>query len=630
MKSGANKKITKKQRWLHRFTRVFFALLVASLVYQAPLEYLEALTYDLRLTFAPKSKPQAPVALIAIDNNTQKRLESLPYASEHIRFLKNLLAKKPLQIVYLINPAAIKGTPKEKQELAQLMLHNEVYAAVDNLPSPGQLNSFSLDEPFAKVPLLPGPITADGKLYAKDGITRRFIVGGINEDYQTLEVLLTEKYLGKSVRPLKGQFELYSTQQAYINFHKPGTFPTSSFIEVLDGQGQNNKLTNKIVFVGSDTGESADDYIHSPYSKEQQDMTVLETHAHILDTVWRDSGLKKVGGWIDFASTFFFSLLTIYVVLRVRPIAGLGVLAIATLGFTGLSYLLFALFGLWLTMAHTLIATLACYYFFIPYRLVMENRRSWEYYQKNKLLTQVEELKSNFLRLMSHDLRTPLARIQGMANVVLGEKNNLSQTQERAMESIFISSEELSDFIGSILSLGRIESKEIKLHLKSKDINSLLTDVIRKSEFLAKKRGIEIRSEFEPMFSFKVDEDLIRQVLTNLVENAIKYSPDNSKILISTEEIEGRAVIQIADQGIGIAREDQPFIFDKFYRSQSVKKTEVSGSGLGLYLVKYFVELHRGQVEVESEPGKGSTFTISLPMVMDAQNREEKEGAFYV
>ena len=116
------------------------------------------------------------------------------------------------------------------------------------------------------------------------------------------------------------------------------------------------------------------------------------------------------------------------------------------------------------------------------------------------------------------------------------------------------------------------------------------------------------------MFSVKIDEDLMRQVFSNLVENAIKYSPEGSSILVSTEEVDGQLVIQVADQGMGIANDELDSLFTKFYRSRTVRDGTIKGSGLGLYLARYFVDLHRGQISVESELNKGSTFTVELPM----------------
>lgn len=617
------------EKWLQICLRVAIAFTIGFLVCQIPLEYPEAWTYDWRVRLSPTSPTSRRIEMVNIDPDTLRALQKEPDAVDHTDLLKKLLAQNPEKIVYIIDPAALAGTPRQKEELAQVMANPRVIVAVNELPPVGQIDFLKLPRPFDRVAVGPGPTTVDRSVFAKDGVTRRLIIS--SDGQPTYQLSLAEEVLARRIPTLRGQFDLLDSPQAYIHFHPPGTYPNNEFQSVRSGDTSADRFKNKIVLIGRDTRESIKDYIMTPYSREGIAMSVVEMHANIIDTILLDNAPRPASSRVDFILSILFSLLTVYVVLKVRPLTGLGVLAVSLVGFVLTSYALFAGFDLWVPMAHPLAAVFVCYYFIIPYRLIMENRRSWEYLQKNKLLTQVEELKSNFLRMMSHDLRTPLARIQGMANVVLSDGNPLSETQRRAVETIYRSSEELSAFIGSILSLGRIESKEIKLHLRSRDINSVLIDVIRKCEFLGRKHGIEIRTEFEPMFSFKVDEDLIRQVFTNLIENAIKYSPDGGKILVSTEEVNGQAVIQVADQGIGIPNEDLPFVFEKFFRSRNVSKGEVSGSGLGLYLVKYFIELHHGRVEVESEPAKGSTFTVILPMVMDSQTRAvTREGDLHV
>jgi hypothetical protein len=159
-----------------------------------------------------------------------------------------------------------------------------------------------------------------------------------------------------------------------------------------------------------------------------------------------------------------------------------------------------------------------------------------------------------------------------------------------------------------------VESQGFQLNLQSKDINNLLTEVVRKHEFLAKIKYIQIIMELEPIFPVPVDPDLIKQVFSNLVENAIKYSNDHTRILICSEEQDGRVMIQIIDQGPGIPTDELPHIFMKFFRSKNAKSSPIKGSGLGLYLAKYFTELHGGKIVVESICGNGSTFTVELPM----------------
>jgi signal transduction histidine kinase len=280
----------------------------------------------------------------------------------------------------------------------------------------------------------------------------------------------------------------------------------------------------------------------------------------------------------------------------------------------GAATLLFIFGGVAIGVAQPLVALFACYYFFIPYRLIRENKKFWQLTEKNKLLTQVEELKNNFLSMMSHDLKTPLARIQGMADIALAKTDNLEVGQKNAIETIRKSAEELTEFISSILDLSRVESQKIKLNLQSRDINRILEDLVKKYEYNAQQKNIEIICELDTLFSVKIDADLMRQVFSNLLENAIKYSPTNSKILITSEEMDGHIIVQIADQGIGITENEIKHIFTKFYRTKHVKNSPIKGSGLGLYLAKYFVELHKGQISVESLPQQGSTFTVDLPM----------------
>jgi signal transduction histidine kinase len=218
---------------------------------------------------------------------------------------------------------------------------------------------------------------------------------------------------------------------------------------------------------------------------------------------------------------------------------------------------------------------------------------------------------------MSHDLKTPIARIQGMTEVILKDDVHLSSIQREAVDTIKGSSDDLLKFINSILQYGRIESQGVELHKQSKDINQILNDVIKKHEFLAKVKKIKITTELEPMFPVSVDVDLIKQVFSNLIENAIKYSTEESTVTVKSREEGDKVVIEVTDNGMGIPAEDLPNIFMKFYRSHNVKTSTIKGTGLGLYLAQYFAELHKGEISVVSntdEGGHGSTFTVKLPL----------------
>lgn len=586
-----------------------------------PLDYLEAWTCDLRVQLSTPTPPSGFVELIAIDPLTIENLKRDPDASDHAKVLSQLAAAQPYAVVYVNSPSRLEGSHEDFDAfVANTQKIPRFLITADLVPIKGEENELKLKPPLESLKVLPGPRTSDTNSFARDDVTRRLIYS--YHGLPTLHTQLAQHYMGQNTqvqrsanRPLH-LFEFFDTQQAYIDFRPTGTYQPTSFLKVLQGDFSPEKFKDKIVFIGYDTLSSSPDYIRTPYSRSVVAMSVLEMHANIEDTIIQNSAPYKASPWLNIVLTSIISILTIYVVMTLRPIRGLLILGSTFLIFIATCYLTFEFFNYWLGMAHSVLAIFICYYFLIPYRLIVENRISWEYFQRNKLLTQVEELKSNFLRMMSHDLKTPLARIQGMTEVVMTDPNPLSSKQKEALCRISQSSRELTDFISSILSLGRIESKEIKLQLKSKDVNELLKEVIDQCEYLATTKSIKIIAEYEPLFSIKIDEDLIRQVFTNLIENAIKYSTENSKILVSTEEIKGDLVIQVADQGIGIAPEDLAQIFTKFYRANRVKNSSVKGSGLGLYLASYFVELHCGSISADSELGNGSTFTVKLPMVL--------------
>ena len=140
-------------------------------------------------------------------------------------------------------------------------------------------------------------------------------------------------------------------------------------------------------------------------------------------------------------------------------------------------------------------------------------------------------------------------------------------------------------------------------------------------EPLAKNKKINLSMALEPMFLIEVDQVLIHEVILNLVENAIKYSPEEGQVKISSQEVDDQVIIMVEDTGPGIPEQEQAQIFDKFYRGE-LGKSQPKGSGLGLYLVKYFVELHNGRIFLDSSAKQGTKVGFTLP-ITDSQNTED-------
>ncbi len=586
------------------------AIFIAAIISQLNLDFFEYYLYDLRFRLRPSPNPSGKIEIILLNPATIESLHGDPNAQTHLNLVKKLSQAGAAAIVYSIPLDEIKGSKASLNELSQFLESNETFIYQTNkLEMKGEDNQIRLPKPFDKVRVVSGPRTSDTEIFAKDGVSRRVLLS-----YQNQELLHPQ--LAKIFHPhngkYRGQFSFLDTEQIYIDFLPKGKITTHSFHDILNSKDVSH-FKGKVVFVGLDTGRTAREYISTPYSRDVVAMTAVEMHANGVDTLIRDAAPVNVPKWVNWMTTSLIAIFTVHVVLSLTPGLGIGLLLFIFFLFTFIAWLMFWLFGVWIEVAHSALAVFICYYFFIPYRLIIENRRSWEYYQKNKILSQVEELKTNFISMMSHDLKTPIARIRGMVEILRREDPHPTSARGEAMTLIEKSSDDLLKLINSILNFSRIESQGVVLQVQSKDPNTLLTEVIHKYDFWLNEKNIMVVTELEPLFSIPLDVDLIRQVFSNLLENAIKYSPENSKILVSSEEINGEVVIQFADQGMGIPGDELANIFMKFFRSKNAKASPIKGSGLGLYLAKYLVELHKGRISVESEVGVGSTFTIVLP-----------------
>lgn len=278
---------------------------------------------------------------------------------------------------------------------------------------------------------------------------------------------------------------------------------------------------------------------------------------------------------------------------------------------------LFHVFDVYIPSANITASLLITYLVFTGYRLAFQEHLQWRTLKQAQYLRELDQMKSNFLSLVSHDLKTPLAKIQAVVERLRRESSLPAEKRtdmRDLLDSIENSNNELKHYITSILNLSRIESQKVILNKKSNDINRIIQLTLRRLRPFAHHKGITIEESLEPLFSVECDEDLMRQVLTNLVDNAIKYSPAQSKIILRSQEEDGLIRVDVEDHGPGIPKDQLPLVFRKFHRFVRPDKDQVKGTGLGLYLSKYFIELHGGSIRVQSEEGKGTVFTFTLPL----------------
>jgi len=224
--------------------------------------------------------------------------------------------------------------------------------------------------------------------------------------------------------------------------------------------------------------------------------------------------------------------------------------------------------------------------------------------------------KSQFLASMSHELRTPLNAILGFSELLGDDRSDRfdEATRTRFLSQIHSSGQHLLQLINDILDLSKVEAGQMELQLQTVELGSLTDEVRSSVEPLARSKTITLFTEPSPELRLVADAGKVRQMLLNLVSNAIKFTPAGGRIQIRRRRVDSWVEIAVSDNGIGIAEADLGRLFTEFHQLDSGLGRRQEGTGLGLALTKRFAELHGGRVSVESEPGKGSTFTLRLPL----------------
>ncbi len=233
---------------------------------------------------------------------------------------------------------------------------------------------------------------------------------------------------------------------------------------------------------------------------------------------------------------------------------------------------------------------------------------------------EIERMKNDFVSCVSHELRTPLSSLRGFAELML-QREYPPEKQRHFLEIIHRESRRLGDLVNDVLDLQRIESGRAVLQFAPVFLPELAKETAELFATPGEQHLIvdEVPAGFPPV---RADAEAVRQILRNLVSNALKYSPEGGEIRIGVRQDRGQALVWVSDQGMGIPQELLPHVFSKFYRAPESVARKIGGTGLGLAVVKGLVEAHHGAVWVESAPGTGSVFYFTLPFVSTAQAQE--------
>ncbi len=231
-------------------------------------------------------------------------------------------------------------------------------------------------------------------------------------------------------------------------------------------------------------------------------------------------------------------------------------------------------------------------------------------------LERVDRMRKDFVINVSHELRTPLAAIQGYAETLLDGAIDEEGTNRRFMKILWQNAERLAQLTADLMTLSQIEVNTREFHFSRHDVNEILEQAAETIRTIAEKKGVTITVErAAPDTPVDCDSGAIHQVLTNLLDNAAKYTPDGGSIRVGAVAKGSTVEFFVSDTGIGIAPEHIPRLFERFYRVDKARSRQLGGTGLGLAIVKHLVIAHRGSVRVESKAGEGSTFYFEIPQV---------------
>jgi signal transduction histidine kinase len=225
-------------------------------------------------------------------------------------------------------------------------------------------------------------------------------------------------------------------------------------------------------------------------------------------------------------------------------------------------------------------------------------------------------LREEFLALTTHDLRSPLTVISGVISFFTsGRLGELSPEQKNMVSMMERNTQSLIELVNDLLDASKLESGTIRLDVASIDVRALVKELRESMEPSAREKEIALIETLPAdLPAVEADRPKLRRVLLNLLSNALKFTQRNGRIEIKIERMDGHLNISVSDTGVGIAPEDVERLFDKYEQARSRATRGEKGTGLGLYITRQLVELHGGQIKVESKPGHGSTFSFTLPI----------------
>lgn len=235
---------------------------------------------------------------------------------------------------------------------------------------------------------------------------------------------------------------------------------------------------------------------------------------------------------------------------------------------------------------------------------------------------QLDQTRRDFVANISHELKTPIGSITLLVEAIQAAINEPEQLK-KFLKSLGSEAERLSLLVQDIIQLSKVQAKDVLAEAKDVKLAVSIADAIDQTSTLAKNKGIAIKALVKKDAVVSGDADMLNALFKNLLENALHYSPEDAKVVVKCRQKGKTLEISVTDTGVGIPKEEQERIFQRFYRVDPSRSRTTGGTGLGLSIAKHIVNQHGGEISVKSKVGKGSTFTVSLPAKQTEQGRQE-------
>jgi signal transduction histidine kinase len=580
-------------------------LLLSLLLLWVPLQSFDQWLYDHLFRLRPKGAAESQYVLLRVSDGKLNQLgvtdeselkqASLPpesgnYSLWHQRFYGRLIKKLNISSARLIvftgffDWVAPHASPPDSK--TPLIFSSMIDDEGKLVPPPQRLSPTANygfnnlfvdpDNVFRKTPL----IYSSGKSLA----------------LQVHEVIAKAKPMGDLIKPI------------HVFFQGPsGSFTNYDAWDILEGNTNPVVFKDKIVLIGREGSPSHD--LETPMGR----MSRLEIQANIIDTFLSNKEISFLPSPLNRLVAFVCIVLSVLTILFFPLSVAWGLLLTLALALTGAAFVSLIWFKVWISLASPLFCILGTHLILVGFKIGRQEEKQWRIQEESKYLREMDQFKNNFVSLFSHDLKTPIAKIKAIVDRLRQENPDLKSGLEEGLVGIEKANGELARLISDILRVTKMESMPIEPAKEVVDINRLVENAIQRLKFLFDEKNISIVQNLEPLFSMEGDPQLLLEVITNLLENAVKYSPPHSKVIVQTQETDGKVSVHVFDEGPGIPEEELPRVTSKFYRGKAASET-TRGSGLGLYLAKYFVELHGGNLDIQSKLGVGTHISFTLPI----------------